>query len=482
MEKLYELSNTNDKEKQDLYTHKRSNKLDFMTYFNSFSLKKWVRYTTIQTVSLKLQLLGKWKIIWKLVDESKEKILLEEICDTAVYQHEFPIEELSGIILGFELEPLTKDAEFQSGAWYGTFVKWEDKQIGISICTFKREEYVKRTISLLREFQRTHSWLSVLVVDNGSTLQEIEQERFCIVHNPNYGGSGGFARGMIEYVNEGKVNYVLLMDDDIILDTTALVRTHSLLCGLKDEYQDSFLSGAMLRIEEPTIQHENTARWGKIRLHAFGANFDLTKVSTLVANEQSLAQKNRYGAWWYCCIPRKRIEQLGYPLPVFVRGDDMEYGMRNQKETIHMNGIGVWHQSFQKKYSRVVNYYDDRNMLIINNYAEGCGWLEFATVVCGRIVKRLMHRDLSGMNIFYQALCDYNRGFEGMTQIPADQKMQEIIGKVNQNVSWNVVPALLGVALKGIFCYWQNNRKYLKFRERNLKDNIFWKTFLKRGM
>lgn len=58
-----------------------------------------------------------------------------------------------------------------------------------------------------------------------------------------------------------------------------------------------------------------------------------------------------------------RIKEIGYPFARLREGDDMEYGIRNAKEPIHMNGIGVWHQSFASKISPVVNYYSDRNML-----------------------------------------------------------------------------------------------------------------------
>ena len=79
------------------------------------------------------------------------------------------------------------------------------------------------------------------------------------------------------------------MDDDIVLEPSAIERTHSLLCGLKEMYEDSFLSGAMLSLEEPTIQYENTACWGKIRLHSIGKNYDMTDPSFLVIVSKQLA-------------------------------------------------------------------------------------------------------------------------------------------------------------------------------------------------
>ena len=52
--KLYALAATDDAAKEKLYIQRQGNILDFFTYFNGFSLGKWVKYTTIQTVTLKL--------------------------------------------------------------------------------------------------------------------------------------------------------------------------------------------------------------------------------------------------------------------------------------------------------------------------------------------------------------------------------------------------------------------------------------------
>lgn len=480
MEKLYALTTTTDIAKQDLYIRKQGNTLDFITYFNSFSLAKWKQYTTLQEVTLRLQLIGPWQIVWKTIDAISETVIAKDTCDKDTYERSFSV-SFAGTLLGFELTPLADNSRFQGGAWYGTFSQWQEQSIGISICTFKREQYVKRTMTVLREFQQTHPWLSVLVVDNGNTLPKEEQENFRVIYNPNYGGSGGFTRGMIEYVDAGNVDYVLLMDDDIILDTTALERSYALLCGLREEYKDSFLAGAMLRVETPTIQHENTAYWGKIKLHPFGKNFDLSKTEFLIKNEQQLSNTNRYGAWWYCCIPAVRIKAIGYPLPVFVRGDDMEYGIRNEKDTIHMNGIGVWHQSFQSKISPVVKYYDSRNMLILNNYVRNCNFLTFFVAMCGHALKYSIQEKLEGMTIYYYALADYNKGFFDLTQVPLDRKMEKVRNLLSNKPSKKVILYLLGQIVKSIFYYpWVAN-DYKNFRYQCLKDASFWKNYFRLG-
>ena len=46
------------------------------------------------------------------------------------------------------------------------------------------------------------------------------------------------------------------------------------------------------------------------------------------------------------------VEKVGLPLPVFIRGDDVEYGLRlymRGVDTIVMPGIAVWHEPFYLK-------------------------------------------------------------------------------------------------------------------------------------
>ena len=35
-----------------------------------------------------------------------------------------------------------------------------------------------------------------------------------------------------------------------------------------------------------------------------------------------------YNGWWMCMIPRQVAEELGQPLPLFIKWDDADYGLR----------------------------------------------------------------------------------------------------------------------------------------------------------
>ena len=75
-----------------------------------------------------------------------------------------------------------------------------------------------------------------------------------IVPNPNVGGAGGFARGMLEAL-AGGATHVLLMDDDVHVSPESFKRTYNLLSLVKNCYKQAFLNGAMLSLEEPNLQY-----------------------------------------------------------------------------------------------------------------------------------------------------------------------------------------------------------------------------------
>ncbi len=491
MQSLYALVNTEADEKKNLYIKgisrretgkllvmKKGDTAEFSTYFNSFSVKKWKRYTTIRDVTLRLEGTGDFEITTEEISPGGRVRKQSFPVEGGAFSHTWKAEELHGDILGFSVRCRSEEGEIFRGGWYGEFERWHEKRIGVSVTTFKRESYVQKTMAVLRDFQNDHDWLDVLVVDNGRTLETREETGFRVISNRNFGGSGGFTRGMIEYVEKGNVDAVLLMDDDIVLEPSAIERTRSLLCGLKDEYTESFLAGAMLQLEKPTLQYENTACWRKIRLYSKGQDYDLTDVARLVRNEEIPNSKNRYGAWWYCVVPVSRIQKIGYPLPIFIKGDDMEYGIRNRREVMSLNGIGVWHQSFQAKLTPVVYYFSDRNMLIMNHYADGCSGATFIVSLFGRVVKRRIQGNTIGLFSLLQAVRDYNSGLAGITAVPSDKKMESISQILSQPIPSDLYCALRKEIVKAIANYRQAHEGFIHFRERNLKDATFWKAFM----
>ena len=166
------------------------------------------------------------------------------------------------------------------------------------------------------------------------------------------------------------VTHALLMDDDIVIEPEALVKTYQILTLLKDEYEDAFIGGAMLRLDKQAIQVEAGASWNGGWLKSLKHDLDLRKCDSCLYNE--IEEYTEFNAWWYCCFPMKIVTPENLPMPIFIRGDDLEYGLRNMKTLILMNGICVWHEPFENKYSSFLEYYIMRNQLIDNAFH--CPW------------------------------------------------------------------------------------------------------------
>jgi len=463
--------------RKDSVCLKKDQILDFATYFNLFSARKWQIYTSINTVRIQLHIRGNYKITVYEISQQQKRELYSEIGHDD-YQKDIPLTSCQANFITFTITALEDDLQIFTGTYYGQFEDAHDTDIGIIICTFKREEYVKRNLKTLQALMKDNPHFHVMIIDNGQTLPEIRDEQLQVIHNRNYGGSGGFTRGLIEQVNQNTNNYVLMMDDDILIETSSLERVYALCRHIKSQYAQQMIAGSMMSMDEPTIQYENTAYWGKIRLHALGKNFDLTQTEYLLKNDNIPNIINKYAAWWFCCIPMTVVKKNGYPLPAFIKSDDMEYGIRNRQDIIIMNGIGVWHETFNKKENAVVNYFNDRNMMILNHYALHCGRWDFLGTALGRLGKHVLRRNKTGVQMFALALQDYQGGYEQITSVDADQKLKEVQQyHIEENIAWTFIKNI-ALIFKAFCQYRCIHHQYIAFRCNNLKTQQFWKDYL----
>lgn len=489
-EKLYSVKLPLDKEREALYVQgrdlivennriklKKDECIDLGTYFNSFSMGKWKKYTSLKQLHIHLFLRGKCQVVLYEFEDDREYII-EEKDNENDFVRGLDTENFNHSMFGIRVTALEDDVFFQGGEYFGDFAFWDNQNIGISICTFRREECVKKTISILEPMIKDDSWLQVLVVDNGRTLGERKETRIRIIQNRNFGGAGGFTAGMIKFVEEKQVQQILLMDDDICLETSSIERTHSFLSGLKLEYKDCFLAGAMLSMGYPAMQHENTAYWDKIisRLYFHGMN--LADKKQLSKNGIHKQNSNDYAGWWYCVIPVKRIKEIGYPLPVFIKSDDMEYSIRNDREVLCLNGIGVWHEVFEKKLNAVIRFFSDRNTFILNHYAKNCGRGTLLVSMLARMAKRIICREWMHLAMLNLAIKEYNKGVNAIVKIPADVYFLTIKEKVEHISKTKEIFELPISLINSMITYDKVHMGNISFRETQLSDNRFWKKYL----
>ena len=414
-------------EKQRIDFEKQG-KVWFDTYFNGLSIEKWVKYTNIDNVSLRLKISGKFRVF--LINKEKvnvivsEKIVAEYILES-VEPQEFTVPYIDGSSKGmytFVLEALKKDSTFYGGAYVSDIDKDKIKytKIGIGICTFKREAFIEKNIKILNEAilenecSPLHGHLEVFIADNGKSLdmERLKSDKIHIYPNRNLGGAGGFTRDIIEMSrNNDKyhITHTLLMDDDIVIEPEALVKTYMLLSLIKDEYKDAFIGGAMLRLDQQYRQVESGASWNGGNLNSLKSGLDLRFCEGCLYNETE--EYTEFNAWWYCCFPIDIVRNDNLPLPIFIRGDDLEYGLRNMKKLILMNGICVWHEPFENKYSSFLEYYIMRNQLIDNSFhCEWYGKKQLKKTMFKHCIQEIMFYRYKNVDLYLQGIKDFLKG------------------------------------------------------------------------
>jgi GT2 family glycosyltransferase len=243
-------------------------------------------------------------------------------------------------------------------------------RLNLSITTFNRHDYVvptvKKVLALVRGNDALRGRVRVLVVDNANNVSfgEPPGDELTVVANRNLGGAGGFARGLMWLRAQGWATHVLFMDDDITLESESLVRTVSLLAHARDE--KLCVHGAMLSEERQWMQFEAGSRYlwrSHYPLRALGQEDDLRDRRLVLrdAKERTFA----YSAWWYTAFPIGLTRDN--PLPVFVRGDDVAFGlMHTGRHTVTLNGVVVWHADFHLKNNPSSLFYEMRNFAMID--------------------------------------------------------------------------------------------------------------------
>lgn len=454
---------------------KSRNKVDFLTYFNSFSIGKWKKYTFLELLKIRVIASGKKNIEIYSIAKNKEFIIQSIVSENTLSEIIVNIREVKGDLLGIRIITET-ECNIKNIQYLGTFRSFRKIQINAVICTYKREKYIKKNIQKLYTYEKKNNWLHTLVIDNGQTLGEIKNEYISILHNPNYGGSGGFTRGLMECVEKKNIDYVILMDDDIEFNPIIFQRVRAFLGALKDIYKDCFFAGSMLCMEKPLFQYECIAYWNGIRPVSYGRNFDLSQKKYLLQNEKEKYCENQYAAWWFCAIPLKQVKKIGLPLPIFIKGDDIEYSLRNGKEILSLNGVGVWHEEFNKKKAEWINYFIDRNMLMMHYFAKNDNSIKFFIGITLRLLRRLKNRKQWAM--LNQAFLDHKKGLLVITSIAANKKLVEIQDIRRQRQSKIILfMCIMKNWFEIVINYSKIKKKYIFFINEMLKNNDFWKKY-----
>lgn len=419
------------------------NRVNFMTYYNCLQVSRWARYTGVTNFKLHLTMKGKVS-----VDLYEVYTASVNVCYNSLGSGVYKCDEVTEVVIdipasdkalvGFRMNVL-EDTEIYSG-YYSAEIEEDrirDVKISLATTTFKKQEYIKRNIGLIKKHvlydgSDLKGHMFVHVIDNDRELDpaEFDSEDLKIYMNNNVGGAGGFTRGMIEALKlEDQPTHVLLMDDDVMVMPESLFRTYYLLRLLKDEYKKCFLSGAMFdydirerQYEDVGFVHRADGSYGPVK-----SAMDMRKIDNVVANEgYNYDVDNAYAGWWYCCIPVEHIKERGLPLPVFVRGDDVEFSLRNKPGFITLNGICIWHVGFAGKFNAAMELYQvHRNSFVIQAASGICQDVDFLARIKTMFWKDITRFAYNNAELLIDSIEDYLKGPEYIMSLDGEKSLKE---------------------------------------------------------
>ena len=418
-------------------------KVNFMSYYNCIQVKRWSEYTGVKNFKLHLTMKGKATISVYAIYSASVAVTYNPLVSQVVESDEVSevvvnIPETDKALVGFYMDTL-EDTEIYSGYYSADIEEDRIRDVNISLVTttFKKQEYIKRNIDLIKsnvlyDGSDLKGHMFVHVIDNDRELDpsELDSEDLKVYMNNNVGGAGGFTRGMIEALAlPKKPTHVLLMDDDVMVMPESLFRTYYLLRLLKDEYKKCFLSGAMFdydirqkQYEDVGFVHKADGSYGPVK-----SAMDMRLLKNIVANENySFNVDDAYAGWWYCCIPVEHIEDRGLPLPVFVRGDDVEFSLRNKPGFIALNGICIWHVGFAGKFNAAMELYQvHRNSFVIQAASGICQDVDFLARVKGMFWKDITRFAYNNAELLIDSIEDYLKGPEYIMHLDGEQSLKE---------------------------------------------------------
>ncbi len=347
-------------------------RLSLGTYFNGFPASYWRRWTVVSDVRLTVDLQGRGAsvVVYKSMANGRSQRV-----DSATTGDQ----PEGRFVFDLSLKP------FVDGGWYWYDViagdddavveaEWtaevpEDRaQHGttdIAITTMNRPDFCSKLLAQIGEDAVLAPYLDeVLVMEQGTqkvadseefpAAEKALGERLRIIEQGNLGGSGGYARGQLESLRKGTATYAMMMDDDVVCEPEGIIRAVTF--------------GDLAR--RPTIVGGHMfSLYSKSRLHSFGeivqpwrfwwmtpldgySDWDLAARNLRSARWLHKRTDVDFNGWFMCLIPRQVLAEIGLSLPLFLKWDDSEYGLRAKAAgypTVTFPGAAVWHVPWTDK-------------------------------------------------------------------------------------------------------------------------------------
>jgi galactofuranosylgalactofuranosylrhamnosyl-N-acetylglucosaminyl-diphospho-decaprenol beta-1,5/1,6-galactofuranosyltransferase len=345
-------------------------RVSFATYFNAFPASYWRRWTTVSSVTLRIRLAGESTIVLyrstaKGHSHPVETINVESD-DRETIERTLPLTPfIDGGWYWFDIVAGPRGTTLIEADWLAPAEPAPHGRFSIGITSFNQPDDLVNQLRTLGEAADLHDLLDTVYVIEQGTKRAVDHpgfadgakrlgDRLQIIEQGNLGGSGGFARSMDETVRAGQSDYLLIMDDDVQIDPEGILRAVTFADLAR---KPTIVGGHMFSRYDRSVLHAFAEAiapykwwWGTApntkTLHDFGRR-NLRNTPWLHRRAES-----DYNGWWMCLIPTRIIAEIGLALPVFIKWDDAEYGVRAKAHgypTVSMPGVAAWQAPWTDK-------------------------------------------------------------------------------------------------------------------------------------
>ncbi|MFC9786883.1 glycosyltransferase [Rhodococcus sp. NPDC127528] len=417
--------------------------VSFCTYFNAFPASYWRRWSVLTSVVLRLELSGHGRVdVYRSkADSSRIHVQGKEFEDgDAAIELEVelaPFED--GGWIWFDVTSDT-NVVLESAGWFAPVEAPGAGRVALGIPTFNRPTDCVKALTALGSDPLVLGAIDAVIIPDQGTRKVRDEpgfaeaaamlgDRLAIHDQANLGGSGGYSRVMYEALKTTNCEHILFMDDDIEIEPDSILRALAMSRFAKSPM---LVGGQMLNLQERSHLHtmgeainRGVFMWSAAPNVEYDHDFSKHPLSD---RENSRLLHRRidvdFNGWWMCMIPRQVAEEIGQPLPLFIKWDDVEYGLRAKAAgypTVTMPGAAIWHMAWSDKDDAIdwQAYFHLRNRLVVAAlYMPGNGrGLVLDTVKA--TIKHLLCLEYSTVAIQNQAIADFLAGPEHIAaQLP----------------------------------------------------------------
>lgn len=344
------------------------------TFFNAFPAGYWRRWTRVDAVQFSARVRGRGTIMLfrssgRGLFEPAGTIDVNAPTRATTVRAELAMTGLmDGGFFWFDAKAGdSDDLTIEDAAWSVPVEarRGSDGTLSIAITTFNRAPYCLNQLKAIAADANVRGRLdTIYCTDQGTDLVRDEPgfaavakdlgHQLTYVRQRNMGGSGGFARGMYETVKAGKSDYTLLLDDDAISEPESIMRAVQFA-----DYctRPTIVGGGMFHLDNRTMLYTLGERYNRASYWtqpAAGLEYNHDFATQPLRDSPKLHRRadSDFNGWWMCLIPTQIMREIGLAQPLFIKFDDVDYGLRAEDHGYHtvcLPGVAVWHQAWHAK-------------------------------------------------------------------------------------------------------------------------------------